>query len=377
MSKPVVVVSIVEPGGRVSHMEFGPETHTIVIGASPRCTVRVASDAAQPEHARIDRDGAYWYLTALSERETWRNAEPVGATERVRVATGDRLRMGDVELILRFDDADQAQAAPDSAPAVLGRILNAAGDKTAPPRVRLYENGRVLREYALAADGAELLVGRAGECDIVVQDSRLICREHARIKRVYKATLLYDLMTPHGTFVNGEVLEECTQLIHGDIITLARADAASRGYYLEYLDESSIPRDERPPARAAVPDRRPSTALPPDAPRAGVAPEAATSAPAPVAAGTSETTASGFRPPAAPGASAPPPQTTTEHSTPVPSSPPSQGTPRRSAEQLQEAPPGKNPPRGPDTAVVVGLLVSVLVLAGIVVAAWLLLTGRV
>lgn len=60
-------------------------------------------------------------------------------------------------------------------------------------------------------------IGRAIECDIVVTAKR-ISREHARIMREGWRTILEDLNSTNGTFVNEERLLEPMQLRDGDKI---------------------------------------------------------------------------------------------------------------------------------------------------------------
>jgi hypothetical protein len=68
----------------------------------------------------------------------------------------------------------------------------------------------------------EVLVGRGGECDIVVPE-RQVSRMHMRIRREGEKYVLEDLDSKNGTLVNGQPLKGECQIRDGDEIELARA----------------------------------------------------------------------------------------------------------------------------------------------------------
>jgi DNA-binding response OmpR family regulator len=74
-----------------------------------------------------------------------------------------------------------------------------------------------IREVPLRAD--RTLLGRAAECDIVIE-GRLVSRQHAAIGRVGAAYILEDLGSHNGTCVNGQPLNGPLALRDGDRIEL-------------------------------------------------------------------------------------------------------------------------------------------------------------
>jgi DNA-binding response OmpR family regulator len=68
----------------------------------------------------------------------------------------------------------------------------------------------------------EVLVGRGGECDLVVPE-RQVSRMHMRIRREGEKYILEDLDSKNGTLVNGQPLKGECQIRDGDEIELARA----------------------------------------------------------------------------------------------------------------------------------------------------------
>lgn len=69
-------------------------------------------------------------------------------------------------------------------------------------------------------ESAELLIGRAPECDVVVAD-RQVSRRHARVLRRLEGFYIEDLGSKNGTHLNGELLQESTLLNDGDCIQIA------------------------------------------------------------------------------------------------------------------------------------------------------------
>jgi len=83
---------------------------------------------------------------------------------------------------------------------------------TTPPRLRRRSDGT---EYVL---GAETLLGRSLECDIVVSDGDSISRRHARVEVDDDTLFVTDLGSTNGTHVNGREVIERTALHDGDVL---------------------------------------------------------------------------------------------------------------------------------------------------------------
>ena len=66
----------------------------------------------------------------------------------------------------------------------------------------------------------EMVIGRATSCDLVLAD-RYLSRQHARITRRGKAWLVEDLGSRNGTLLNGQKIEEATELSPRDVVQLS------------------------------------------------------------------------------------------------------------------------------------------------------------
>lgn len=85
----------------------------------------------------------------------------------------------------------------------------------APPNSAPYLTDPTGREHPLTA--AVSTIGRAVENEVVITSKR-VSREHARLRRDGWRTLLEDLGSTNGTFLNDERLQEPTTLRDGDTI---------------------------------------------------------------------------------------------------------------------------------------------------------------
>jgi pSer/pThr/pTyr-binding forkhead associated (FHA) protein/type II secretory pathway predicted ATPase ExeA len=98
-------------------------------------------------------------------------------------------------------------------------LIDIGQQSAEPPRIpTLYVSydGETLQETAI--DQPRLLIGRSEHNDIVIT-SKFVSRHHALLVRYGSATLLMDLNSKNGTFVNSKRVSDLV-LIHDDVITL-------------------------------------------------------------------------------------------------------------------------------------------------------------
>lgn len=90
------------------------------------------------------------------------------------------------------------------------------GESARPPTIYLTRNGKTVKKVTI--DGPRLLVGRSEHNDLSI-DSSFVSRHHAMFVRHGQATLLMDLNSSNGTFVNSRRISNQV-LIDNDIITI-------------------------------------------------------------------------------------------------------------------------------------------------------------
>src|SRR5687767_5373856 len=75
-------------------------------------------------------------------------------------------------------------------------------------------------------EGGEVVVGRATDCDIVLDDA-LVSRHHARISVRSEGVFVEDLLSANGVYVNGMRVQRMQKLYDGDRILLATREISA------------------------------------------------------------------------------------------------------------------------------------------------------
>jgi len=87
---------------------------------------------------------------------------------------------------------------------------------------------------------SELLLGRDSDCDIVIP-MRQVSRQHARISKREDGTVVEDLNSKNGTYVNGHHIEEVVRLEEGDEIQVSLAQ-----HFIYLSSDATMPLDALP-----------------------------------------------------------------------------------------------------------------------------------
>jgi hypothetical protein len=186
------------------HADFVVESGTLSLGQADGNTVVLRGRDIAPWHARVNVDARGIVLEVLDfAARTHVNARPV--REKALLRLGDVLCLGVVAMMLKpdRDDAIVTALPPESE--------SVEDDDATPARVVLrgvagsqFGHAIVLRQ--------RLVVGRASDCDIVVNDAQ-IAPHHATIEAIDESICLRDMGSGAGALVNG--LRLTTAVLHG------------------------------------------------------------------------------------------------------------------------------------------------------------------
>ena len=195
------------------HADFVVENGVISLGHADGNTLVLAGRDIAPWHARINVDQRGIVLEVLDfASRTHVNARPV--REKALLRLGDVLCLGVVAMMLKPDRDDAIETTLPPEPE--------DGDDAAdgaPARVVLrgVAGSHFGRAIALRQ---RLVVGRAADCDIVVDDAQ-IAPHHATIETIEETICLRDMGSGTGAMVNG--LRLPTAVLHqGDQIAFGR-----------------------------------------------------------------------------------------------------------------------------------------------------------
>jgi predicted component of type VI protein secretion system len=91
-----------------------------------------------------------------------------------------------------------------------------------PPRFNWKTADGQSHEFVLTA--AEIAIGRAPTCDIVLNDDQMVSRRHAIVRRNGNVVTVVDLGSSNGTLVNGAEIHDAHPLKDGDKLTIGDHD---------------------------------------------------------------------------------------------------------------------------------------------------------
>ena len=75
-------------------------------------------------------------------------------------------------------------------------------------------------------EGAELVIGHAGDCHLVLGNDDAVSRRHAAVTLVGGVWIIHDLGSRNGTWVNGARINGQRALHHTDTVNIGRARAS-------------------------------------------------------------------------------------------------------------------------------------------------------
>ena len=174
---------------------------SLTIGRSASNDLMLPDNRVSRQHALIEQRAGGAVVTDLgSSNGTFVNGEQVQSSYPLQA--GATIRVGNTELV--FHPAGGSHV-------------------PAPARRTPVRTGSQPRRLTLEGDAAVLTIGRGLDCDVVLAD-RYVSRHHARISSLPMVTLLQDLGSTHGTFVNGQRISQPTPLRPGDVIRIGNSE---------------------------------------------------------------------------------------------------------------------------------------------------------
>lgn len=154
------------------------------IGQGAECEVRLSDPTAASLHAEIVQSAGVLYARDMGSRTgTWVNG--VALSSAYKLYDGDRIRIGDSELVLR---APELGPRPRSTAAVSPRV----------PRLEFRSGAAFGLSFALSEEPR--IIGRGPEASIRIDELGVSLR-HASIRGVQGAHYVCDLGSEAGTFV--------------------------------------------------------------------------------------------------------------------------------------------------------------------------------
>lgn len=136
------------------------------------------------------------------------------------------------ECPVRAEHIEHPPAPRSTRPNEVEELAETDGSRTSGPLVFMTHNGETLRKIRF--QGVRLLIGRSEHNDLPI-DSKFVSRHHALLVRHGSSTLLMDLNSANGTFVNSRRVSNQV-LAHDDVVTIG-------DYGLKFVDPGAKRRE--------------------------------------------------------------------------------------------------------------------------------------
>ena len=191
-----------------------------LVGRHPQAALRVLDgNIAVTQFWLETDDGAVRIVPGSQVPPTYVNDEPLRTPRRIGIE--DRIRAGASSFrVVALGPAPSPGAPPVAAPeAGEATLVGAAAGRA------------VLAAREIPLRGTTRL-GRAADADVALPSVQ-VSRHHARIDVRPAQTLLTDLGSSNGTFVNGTRLRGTTPLHRGDVVTIGPYELVFTGWSLE------------------------------------------------------------------------------------------------------------------------------------------------
>jgi NADPH-dependent 2,4-dienoyl-CoA reductase/sulfur reductase-like enzyme/pSer/pThr/pTyr-binding forkhead associated (FHA) protein len=179
-------------GGR-----FELQGPSALLGSDPACNMPLRDPNVSSTHAQLTRSGNDVFLRDLgSASGTWCNGNPVILP--IRLKTGDRIRIGSIELVVRIEGMHAASGPPGNSAVGLPSALLGSGE--ARPHFEVRSGQSLGLSFALDPQKPQMSIGSDPVCEIRLDDPSIM-RRHAILQMGGNVWNITDANSYTGTFI--------------------------------------------------------------------------------------------------------------------------------------------------------------------------------
>lgn len=195
----------------------------VCFGRSPSNDISLNHAAVSGQHAIIVRQGDDFFLEDLESRNgTLLNGQRLPPRDKKLLRNGDLIRIVPYDIRF-FCGAGVYEALPPTENTAMIReemirslLGGVTGHEDKPPKLIVVSAVQTnTQQFELVGMHAEFRIGRAPQCDLVIQDEN-ISREHAVVRRSPSGVVISDLKSRNGVVVNGKRVPTGTEQILRD-----------------------------------------------------------------------------------------------------------------------------------------------------------------
>lgn len=202
-----------------SNKEHIIRQHRVILGRSNDCDVTLEHASVSKRHAKLEYNpnDNCWFITDLGSRNgTFLNDTQLKPLQSQKLRLKDNLKLCDLGLAFKYIDA----------PVPPGPSKKKKGSGLPDPHhsTRVEVKDELLEVRA----GQPIKIGRSTDNDIAIP-SPVVSRHHAKIETQGNCSIIYDLNSTHGVYVNGHRIKGKQQLQLLDVIHIGDAKLVFNG----------------------------------------------------------------------------------------------------------------------------------------------------
>jgi len=233
-----LIVRLEVPNRPAREFSYDFRQEVITLGRDPQNDIPVPLTTVSRRHARIFFERGDFFLEDLgSTHGTSHNGKKLAKKEKKLLRDGDTIAVMEFSIAFKTTAARMLDRQPGEKTEQLARrmvqevLASLGGEDVDPTSLRIMNGSDEGRRYPIAEGQAEVVLGRAAECDLVLDDHNT-SRRHCLIRRTWNGFTAQDLGSKNGVLVNGVRIEGQKELKDGDEIQVG-------GVKLTFIDPAS------------------------------------------------------------------------------------------------------------------------------------------
>ncbi|MBN2361741.1 MAG: FHA domain-containing protein [Deltaproteobacteria bacterium] len=215
------------PGKEAREFLYEFDQDVVTLGRDSHNDIQIPLTTVSRQHARIVQENGEYFIEDLrSTHGTLHNHRALGQGGKKLLRDGDLVQVMHFKIqFQRVADKPLEFASSEKTEQLARRmvqeVLASMGEATEQPYLRVMNGPDEGKRFELSDAIAEVVIGRASECDFVVNDAN-ISRRHAMVRKDWGGITIEDLGSKNGVVINDRKIDGATALQDRDEIMLGQ-----------------------------------------------------------------------------------------------------------------------------------------------------------
>jgi len=215
------------PGKDAREFLYEFDQDVVTLGRDSHNDIQIPLTTVSRQHARIIQENGEYFIEDLrSTHGTLHNHKPLGQGGKKLLRDGDIIAVMHFKIqFQRVSDKPLEFASSEKTEQLARRmvqeVLASMGEATEQPYLRVMNGPDEGKRFELSDAITEVVIGRASECDFVVNDAN-ISRRHAMVRKDWGGITIEDLGSKNGVVINEKRIDGATAMQDRDEIMLGQ-----------------------------------------------------------------------------------------------------------------------------------------------------------